>query len=107
MKVITTLPKECAQSERKGHPSRGVQAFGTSGSHWEKKSCLGPHTKYIVTCNHKKKSHHVLSKFTISCWAAFTAVLGCRRPTGCRLDSPAENGNDTISESSRLLQNLQ
>ena len=28
--------------------SRGVQPFGVSKPHW-KKSCLGPHTKYIVT----------------------------------------------------------
>ena len=31
---------------------RGVQSFGISGSHW-KKSCLGSHIKYIMTCNHK------------------------------------------------------
>ena len=35
-------------------PSRGVQPFGFSGPHW-KKSCLGPHIKYTVTCNHKQK----------------------------------------------------
>ena len=44
--------------------SRGVPPFGISGPYWEK-SCLGPHIKYIVTRNpKKKKSHHVLSKFT-------------------------------------------
>ena len=32
---------------------RGVQPFDVSGPHW-KKSCLGPHVKYIVTCNHTK-----------------------------------------------------
>ena len=31
--------------------SRGVQPLGFSGPHW-KKSCLGPHIKYIVTRNH-------------------------------------------------------
>ena len=35
------------------HRARGVQPFGISGPHW-KKSCLGSHIKYIVTCNHKK-----------------------------------------------------
>ena len=35
-----------------------------------------------------KKSHNVLSKFTILCWATFTAILGCMRPAGCRLDNP-------------------
>ena len=33
---------------------RGVQPFGVSGPHWKKKSCLGPHIKYIATGNHKK-----------------------------------------------------
>ena len=31
----------------------------------------------------------VLSKFTILCWAAFIAILGHMRPTGCGLDTPA------------------
>ena len=62
---------------------------GVSGPHWKKKSCLGPHIKYIATRNHKKKSHDVLSKFTILCRATHTAVLGCMRPAGCRLDTPA------------------
>ena len=35
-----------------------------------------------------KKSHNVLSKFMILCWAIFTAILGCMQPTGCRLDIP-------------------
>ena len=35
---------------------RSIQTFGVSGPHWKKKSCLGPHIKYIVTCNHKKIS---------------------------------------------------
>ena len=33
----------------------------------------------------KKK---VLSKFTILCWAAFTAILGRMQPKGRRLDTP-------------------
>ena len=33
---------------------RGVQTFGVSGPQWKKKSCLGPHIKYIEMCNHKK-----------------------------------------------------
>ena len=36
-------------------PSRRAQPFGISGLPW-KKSCLGPHIKYIVTRNHKKIS---------------------------------------------------
>ena len=39
-----------------------------------------------------KKSHHVLSKFMIFCWASFTAILGCMRPVGHRLDTPTLDG---------------
>ena len=61
----------------------GVQPFGISGPHWKKKSCLGPHIKYTNT-NENKKSHNVLSKFTVLCWAAFTAILGRGLDTLCR-----------------------
>ena len=40
---------------------------------------------HIIT--HTKKSHNGLSKFTILCWATFTAILGCVCPTGHRLDT--------------------
>ena len=63
-------------------PCRGVQPFGVSRPHWKNKSCLGPHIKYTVTYNHKTKSHYVLSKFTILCWAAFIALLSCMQPVG-------------------------
>ena len=53
---------------------RGVQPLGISVPHWKKKSCFGPHTKYIAT-RHHKMSHNVLSKFAILCWATFTAIL--------------------------------
>ena len=80
------LSEACALEKRpsgRGAASTGVQPFGVSGPHWQK-SCLGPHTKYIVTHNHKN-----ISKFTILCWAAFTAILACMRPMGHRLDTPA------------------
>ena len=67
---------------------QGRPTFGISGPHWKKRSCLGPHIKYITTCNHKK-SHNVLSKFTMLGWASFTATLGHVGPTGRRLDTPA------------------
>ena len=66
---------------------RGVRPFGVSAPHW-KKSCLGPHIKYIATCN-QKKFHNVLSKFTILCWTEFTAILDCMWAVGCRSDTPA------------------
>ena len=37
-----------------------------------------------------EKSHNVLSKFMILCWAAFIAILGCMRPAGRRLDTPVK-----------------
>ena len=52
---------------------KGVQHWGSSGPHW--KDHLGLHIKYIETRNHKT-THNVLSKFTILCWAACTAILG-------------------------------
>ena len=33
---------------------RGVQTLGVFELHWKEKSCLGPHVKYIATCNHEK-----------------------------------------------------
>ena len=60
-----------------------------SAPHWKKKSCLGPQIKYIVTCkSHTKNPHNVLSKFTILCWAALTAILGCMCLAGLRLNTP-------------------
>ena len=38
---------------------------------------------------HKKISHNVLSKFTILCWATFTALLSRRQAVGHRLDVSA------------------
>ena len=40
--------------------------------------------QHVIT----KKSHNVLRKFTILCWAAFTAILSCMQPAGDRLDTP-------------------
>ena len=62
----------------------GVQTLGVSG----------PHLTYIVTHNHTHKiPHNALSKFTILCWATFTAILGHRWPVGRRLDTPAHPGH--------------
>ena len=66
--ILKHCPVKCISDS-----SRGVQPFGVSGPHWNK-SCLGPHIKYIETRNHKK-SHDVLSKFMILCWATFTSIL--------------------------------
>ena len=37
-----------------------------------------------------KKSHNVLSKFTILCWTAFIAILGPMLSAGCGLDTPGQ-----------------
>ena len=67
--------------------TRDVQPFGVSAPH-QKKSCLRPLIKYIATCNHThKKSHNVLNKFTILCWAALITILSCVWSPGCRLDT--------------------
>ena len=54
----------------------------------ELQSCLGPHIKYIVTCN-PKKSHNVSSKFMILCWVEFIAILSHGWPGGHGLDTLA------------------
>ena len=38
--------------------------------------------QHVIT---KKKSHNVLSKFTIFCWAVFAGVLGRMWTAGCGL----------------------
>ena len=68
---------------------RGIQPFGVSGPHWKKKSCLGLHIKYIVTHN-TRKSHNVLSKFTIVCWTVFIAIPGGNLNLKFRLSSIVE-----------------
>ena len=48
----------------------------------------------------ENKSHHVLSKFMILCWATFTATPGCMRPVGRRLDT---SGYTSLSVRSLIL----
>ena len=43
---------------------------------------------HVIT--HTKKSHNVLSEFTILCWATFTAILDCTQPTGHSLGTPVD-----------------
>ena len=43
-------------------------------------------TQTLMKTDEQKKK--VLSKFTILCWAALTAILGCMRPEGCGSDTP-------------------
>ena len=45
------------------------------------------HTLSTQTLTKTKKSHNVLSKLTISCWAALIAILGRRWPSGRGLDT--------------------
>ena len=85
----TLWTQKVLSDKQKQFRYRCAQPFGISAPHW-KKSCLGPHIKYIVTRNHTQKNlHNVLSKFTILCRATFTAILGCMQPVGRRLHTPA------------------
>ena len=72
--------------------ARGVQTFGILGPHW-KKSFLG-HTLKILQHVTTKKSHNVLSKFTILCGATFIAILSCTPPTGRRQDTNCSVSRD-------------
>ena len=83
------------------HCQQRCPTFGISEPHWKKKSCLGPPIKHIVTCNHTKKSHTLLSKFTILCWATFIAILGHMQPQGLRLDTPGLGASRFFSCGSR------
>ena len=73
----------------------GVAKLLASLGHW-KKSYLGPHIKYITTRDHTQKSHNVLSKYVILCWAAFIAILGHR------LDAPVRMFSLSITRSTLL-----
>ena len=46
--------------------------------------------RHIIT----KKSHNVLSEFTMLCWAEFLAVLSRTWPAGRKLDTPAVHPRD-------------
>ena len=57
--------------------------------HTGRRVVLGHTFKYTnINENKQIKSHNVLSKFTILCWAAFIAILGCTWPRGHKLDTP-------------------
>ena len=45
-----------------------------------------------------KSSHNILSKFTILCWAPFTATLSCMWPAGLRLDTPGRPLAKSLSQ---------
>ena len=72
-------------------PQAGVCNPLASLGHTGRRVVLGHilNTQTLTKTDEQKK---VLSKFTILCWAAFTATLGCMRPMGHGLDTP---GNET------------
>ena len=49
--------------------------LGSLGRTGRRSVVLG-HTLNILQCAITRKSHNILSKFTILCWAAFIAILG-------------------------------
>ena len=48
--------------------------------------------RHIIT----KKSHHVLDKFTILCWAICIPMLSHMWPMGCRLDTTVTFGKADV-----------
>ena len=86
--VSVSLFYSCTRCSRSCLLGQGVHpTFWCLWATLEEEEWLGPHITHTVTRNHKK-SHNVLSKFTILCWAAFTATLSRRRPAACGLDTP-------------------
>ena len=71
----------------------GVSNVLVSLGHTGRRRVVLGHTLNTLGQVITKKSHNVLSKFMILCWAAFTAILSCMRPAGRRLDSPVTSGN--------------
>ena len=53
-----------------------------------RKSVVLGHTVNALQHDITKKSHNVLSKCTVLCWATFTAILSRMQPLGRRLDTP-------------------
>ena len=75
-------------------PSRYKALAGVSNplmslGHTGRRVVLGHtlNTQTLMKTYQRKKK--VLSKFMISCWATFIAILGRLWPAGCRLDIPA------------------
>ena len=69
------------------HHIQGCPTFWRLCATLEEELFLG-HTWSTLWHVSTKKSHNVLSKFTMLCWAAFIAILGCMQPAGRRLDTP-------------------
>ena len=65
----------------------GVQLSASLGHPGRRRVVLG---QTFDTLQHViiKKSHIVLSKFTILCWVEFIAILGRMWSANCRLDTP-------------------
>ena len=66
----------------------GESKFWVSLDHTGRRRVVLGHTLNTQTLMKTKKSHHVSSKFTILCWAAFIAIPDHIRPVGPRLGTP-------------------
>ena len=65
---------------------QGCLTFLASLGHTGRRVVLGHTLNAQKLMKTTTKKSHVLSKFTILCWAAFMAIPGYMRPAGCRLD---------------------
>ena len=64
-----------------------VSNFLASLHHTGRRRVVLDHTLNTLQHVFTRKSHNVLSKFTILCWAMFTAIQGHMQTVGCRLDT--------------------
>lgn len=80
------------------HGNWAVRPFGVSGPPWKTNSCWGHivNTQTLTKASRKKKSRHVFSNVTISCWAAFTALLGGGHPCGRFQRCPGVSGKSGL-----------
>ena len=82
---VTTLKR----AQNLNHPAPRVSELSASLCHTGRRRGVLGHTlntlRHVVT----KKSHNVLSKFTILCWVTLIAILSRKWPAGRRLDTPA------------------
>ena len=80
---------ECGLSYVKDEFYPGLSNLLVSLGHTGRRTVVLGHTLNTQTLIKTKKNLNVLSKFTISCWVAFIATVGCMRPMGHRLDTPS------------------
>ena len=75
------------QVHQAGKKVSGVSNLLVSLGHTGRRRVVWGHTLNILWRVITKKSHNVLSKFTVLCWGTFIAILGCMWPVSTGLDT--------------------